>query len=57
MNTIFKRLDLWITAVIFILMLGAERFELLPRIENPLIGLRHEFRTLNSSCRRNGISL
>ena len=44
MNTIFKRLDLWITAVIFILMLGAERYELLPRIENPLIGLRHEFR-------------
>ena len=44
MNTIFKRLDLWITAVIFILMLGAERYELLPRIENPLIGLKHEFR-------------
>ncbi len=44
MNTIFKRLDLWITVIIFVLMLGAERFELLPRIENPLLGLRHEFR-------------
>ena len=32
MITIFKRLDLWITIFIFALMLGAERFELLPKI-------------------------
>ena len=57
MNTIFKRLDLWITVIIFVLMLGAERFELLPRIENPLLGLRHEFRAQTLPSVRRKVAL
>ncbi len=41
---LLKRPDIWITLIIFALMLAAERFELFPQVENRLLGLRHALR-------------
>jgi adenylate cyclase len=44
MNSIIRRPDFWIVALLFFLMIPAERLELFSQVENQLQGIRHIFR-------------